>query len=92
MFSAMLLSSGLYQLIRYVRASSEFKRVLTCLLQPIQVFEHPAFHDMIHIAARATNGVKIPNRRQTREAIIDTFKRQLTALREKLNVIIISVL
>jgi hypothetical protein len=41
---------------------------------------------MIHVAARATNGVKIPDRRQTREAIISTFKQQLTALRDKLNV------
>ena len=41
---------------------------------------------MINIAARATNGVKIPDRRQTRQAIIDTFKRQLVALRDRLNV------
>jgi hypothetical protein len=41
---------------------------------------------MIHIAARATNGVKIPDRRQTRQAIIDTFKEQLTSLRDRLNV------
>jgi hypothetical protein len=42
---------------------------------------------MIHIAARATtNGVKIPNGRQTRQAIIDTFKVQLTALRKRLMV------
>ncbi|KAF8232809.1 hypothetical protein L208DRAFT_1211627, partial [Tricholoma matsutake] len=27
--------------------------------QPIQVFEHLSFQNMIHIAARATNGVKI---------------------------------
>jgi len=41
---------------------------------------------MIHIAARATNGVKIPNGRQTRQAIIDTFKAQLAALRRRLTV------
>ncbi|KAN0113673.1 hypothetical protein V8E52_007472 [Russula decolorans] len=39
---------------------------------------------MIHITARATNGVKISNGRQTRQAIIDTFKAQLTALRRRL--------
>ena len=59
---------------------------LCCIFQPIQAFEHPAFQNMIHLAARATNGVKIPDRRQTREAIISTFKRQLTALRDRLNV------
>jgi hypothetical protein len=41
---------------------------------------------MIHIAARATNGVKIPDRRQTRQSIISTFKKQMVALRDKLNV------
>ena len=41
---------------------------------------------MINTAARATSGVKIPNRRQTRQAIIDTFKEQLTALRVRLTV------
>ena len=41
---------------------------------------------MIHIAARATNGVKIPDRHQTRQAIIETFKQQMTSLRDRLNV------
>ena len=41
---------------------------------------------MIDTAARANNGVKIPNSRQTRKAIIDTFKEQLTALRAQLTV------
>ena len=54
--------------------------------QPIQAFEHLSYHNMINIAARATNGVKIPNRRQTRQAVIVTFGRQLTALRDRLNV------
>jgi hypothetical protein len=54
--------------------------------QPIQAFEHPAFRSMIHIAARATGGVKIPDRRQTRQAAINTFKEQLAALRKRLTV------
>ncbi|KAG1830487.1 hypothetical protein DFJ58DRAFT_671601 [Suillus subalutaceus] len=33
--------------------------------QPIDALEHPAFKNMIDIAARSTNGIKIPNRRQT---------------------------
>jgi hypothetical protein len=41
---------------------------------------------MIHLAAQATNGVKIPDRRQTREAIISTFKQQLMVLHDRLNV------
>jgi hypothetical protein len=43
---------------------------------------------MIHTAARASSasGVKIPDGRQTRRAIIDTFKMQLTALRKRLTV------
>lgn len=41
---------------------------------------------MIDIAARATDGVRVPNRKQTRRAIIETFKRNLTKLRERLNV------
>ncbi|KAF8336804.1 hypothetical protein F5887DRAFT_890955 [Amanita rubescens] len=58
--------------------------------QPIQAFEHRSYQNMINIAARAgSNGVKIPDRRQTRQAIIDTFKRQLVALRDRLNVRVI---
>ncbi|KAL1939214.1 hypothetical protein VTO73DRAFT_10255 [Trametes versicolor] len=53
--------------------------------QPIQALEHPAFRNMIDIAARATDGVRVPNRKQTRRAIIETFKRNLTKLRERLN-------
>ncbi|KAF8878861.1 hypothetical protein BD779DRAFT_1427583, partial [Infundibulicybe gibba] len=54
--------------------------------QPIQALEHPSFQNMIYVAARATNGVKIPERRTTCEEIIDTFKQQLIALRGRLNV------
>jgi len=41
---------------------------------------------MINTAARATSSVKIPNCRQTRQAIINTFREQLTALQERLMV------
>ena len=41
---------------------------------------------MIHVAARATNGVVVPNRKVTRAEIIDLFKKQLSHLRERLNV------
>ncbi|KAG1823289.1 hypothetical protein EV424DRAFT_1321203 [Suillus variegatus] len=54
--------------------------------QPIQALEHPKFKEMIDIAARATNGVKIPGRKATRAEIIRTFKTHLTGLRSKLNV------
>ncbi|KAI0284437.1 hypothetical protein BC826DRAFT_878393, partial [Russula brevipes] len=54
--------------------------------QPIQALQHPSFQNMVHIAARATNGIKIPDRRGTREAIIDLLKQQMTALRNRLNV------
>ena len=39
---------------------------------------------MVDIAARATNGVQLPGRRQTRRAIIDLFKQNLTNLRKRL--------
>jgi hypothetical protein len=41
---------------------------------------------MIAIAAWATNGVIIPNRKATRAEIIQLFKDQLTKLKERLNV------
>jgi len=54
--------------------------------QPIQAFEHPTFKHMISVASRATKGAKIPNRKQTRDEIISIFKKQMTALRDRLNV------
>ncbi|KAF8130817.1 hypothetical protein EV363DRAFT_1399253 [Boletus edulis] len=33
------------------------------LQPPISALEHPAFKNMINIAARATNGVRLPGRR-----------------------------
>lgn len=40
---------------------------------------------MVDVAARATNGVKIPGRKATRTEIMRMFKNHLTRVREKLN-------
>ncbi|KAG1805060.1 uncharacterized protein HD556DRAFT_1226190 [Suillus plorans] len=52
--------------------------------QPIDALNHKSFKYMIDTAARATNGVKIPGRRQMRQAIINLFKCNLTNLRNQL--------
>ncbi|KAF9031027.1 hypothetical protein BJ165DRAFT_1339297 [Panaeolus papilionaceus] len=54
--------------------------------QPIQAFDHPTFKRMINLAARATKGVQLPSRKQTRAEILRMFKEQMTALSERLNV------
>ncbi|KAG2033657.1 hypothetical protein BDR03DRAFT_871638 [Suillus americanus] len=54
--------------------------------QPIQALDHPKFQDMINVASRATNGVKIPGRKATRTEIMRIFKNHLTRLRTTLNV------
>ena len=41
---------------------------------------------MVSIAARATRGIKLDSRKQTRNAIMKTFKDQMTGLKERLNV------
>ena len=56
--------------------------------QPLQALEHPKFKDMIDVAARATNGVKLPGRRATRSEIKATFKTNLMKLKVQLNVCI----
>jgi hypothetical protein len=53
--------------------------------QPIQALQHPSFQKMIHIAARATNGVKFPDRRQTWKAVINLLKQQMMALHNLFN-------
>lgn len=63
-----------------------FALILCNFSQPIQAFEHPTFKKMIEVAARATNGVQIPSRKQTRAQIIRTFKDQMKALKERFNV------
>ncbi|KAG1784395.1 uncharacterized protein HD556DRAFT_1201395, partial [Suillus plorans] len=52
--------------------------------QPIDALNHKSFKYMIDVAARATNGVKLPSRPKTCRAIIDLFKRNLTNLRRQL--------
>ncbi|KAJ7161576.1 hypothetical protein C8R46DRAFT_820955, partial [Mycena filopes] len=54
--------------------------------KPLDALEHPKFHNMIDVAARAKNGVRIPGRKSTRVEIIETFNRRLDQLRAKLNV------
>ncbi|KAJ7662623.1 hypothetical protein DFH06DRAFT_987339 [Mycena polygramma] len=54
--------------------------------QPIDALTHPKFKAMIDIAARATEGVTLPNRAQTREEIISLFHEQMNQLRIRLHV------
>jgi hypothetical protein len=56
------------------------------MLQPIAAFEYPSFQHMVHVASRATRGVQIPNRKQTRDEILSIFKTQMNKLKERLNV------
>ncbi|KAF5343868.1 hypothetical protein D9758_015885 [Tetrapyrgos nigripes] len=75
---------------REARSSSELNRGASAIEwlaetnQPIDTIHHPKFQNMIDIAARATNGVKIPGRKATRRAIIDLFKKNISALRQRL--------
>lgn len=59
--------------------------------QPIQALEHPKFKEMIDVASRATNGVKIPGRKATRAEIKCVFKGHLTKLKVRLNVSVLIV-
>jgi hypothetical protein len=74
--------------VSYVACSDHgITSLLTCFLfQPLDALNHPAFKQMVHLAARATNGVKIPSRKQTRQVIIDTFKTNIRKLRQRLSV------
>ena len=60
--------------------------------KPIHALQHPAFKNMIDIASRATHGVKIPTHKQTHQAIIDSFKKNLINLRNCLLVCAMSLL
>jgi hypothetical protein len=42
------------------------------------------------MASRATNGIKIPDRKVTRAEIIEMFKKQMKYLRTQLNVSVFS--
>ncbi|KAI0246225.1 hypothetical protein BJV78DRAFT_1135724, partial [Lactifluus subvellereus] len=54
--------------------------------QPIYALEHPKFKEVIDIASRAKNGVKIPGRKSTWGEIIRLFKDHITRLKAQLNV------
>ncbi|KAJ7257844.1 hypothetical protein C8J57DRAFT_1074314 [Mycena rebaudengoi] len=54
--------------------------------QPLDAMNHPKFKEMIDIAARSHNGVKIPGRKTTREEILRLFQRQMENLRVRLHV------
>ncbi|KAJ3519324.1 hypothetical protein NMY22_g13261 [Coprinellus aureogranulatus] len=53
--------------------------------QPLDALSHPRFHHMIDVASRATNGVKIPEKRATRASILQRFKKNVAELKEKFN-------
>jgi hypothetical protein len=50
------------------------------LSKPIQALEHASFHKMIGIAARASKGITISNRKATRDEVLNMFKTQMTHL------------
>ncbi|KAK6969475.1 putative AC transposase [Favolaschia claudopus] len=53
--------------------------------QPIDALENPKFVNMIDIAARAKNGVRLPKKKATRKGIINLFQERMDNLRKKLN-------
>ena len=73
-----------------ITQSSNNQLTFTSLGQPIQALQHPACKNMIEIASRATHGVKIPSHKQTRQAIIDSFKKNRINLQKHLLVCAIS--
>ncbi|KAF9220281.1 hypothetical protein BS17DRAFT_715136, partial [Gyrodon lividus] len=65
---------------------------LICTNQPIQAMDHPSFKKMVNVASHATNRVIVPNRHTACCEIMDLFKKQMTHLREQLNVCLSSAL
>jgi len=61
-------------------------RTYNIINQPLQALEHPSFWKMIAIAARATRSIKLDSWKETRNAIMKTFKEQMKGLSERLNV------
>ncbi|KAJ7825636.1 hypothetical protein B0H14DRAFT_2368857, partial [Mycena olivaceomarginata] len=53
---------------------------------PLSAIEHPKFQEMIDIASRATNGVKLFGRKSARDEVIDMFTEQLSNLRARFRV------
>jgi hypothetical protein len=54
--------------------------------KPLQALEHPSFKKMIGIAARASKGMTIPNRKATRDVTINMFETQMTHLKNRFKV------
>ncbi|XP_006455640.1 hypothetical protein AGABI2DRAFT_121541 [Agaricus bisporus var. bisporus H97] len=50
----------------------------------ISALQHPKFREMIEIASRAEEEVVIPSQEETREALIDLFKKNPTSFRGRL--------
>ncbi|KAF8239858.1 hypothetical protein L208DRAFT_1052466, partial [Tricholoma matsutake] len=48
--------------------------------QPIQALKHPKFKELIDVASRTPNGVKIPGQKATQAEIMRMFKNHLTTL------------
>ncbi|KAJ6618035.1 hypothetical protein B0H10DRAFT_1796135, partial [Mycena sp. CBHHK59/15] len=48
--------------------------------QPLDALDHPKFREMIDVAARAQDGVRIPGRKTTRVEILNLFQQQMEAL------------
>jgi len=62
-----------------------------CICRPILILAYSGIwpylvSDQIAIAARATRGVNIPNRKQTPKHIVASLKEQMNALLERFNV------
>ncbi|KAJ7659107.1 hypothetical protein DFH06DRAFT_1130673 [Mycena polygramma] len=53
--------------------------------QPIDALNHPKFKEMIDVASRAPDGVKIPGRKATRDEIMNMFQKQMENLRVRIN-------
>ncbi|KAJ7476658.1 hypothetical protein FB451DRAFT_1033335, partial [Mycena latifolia] len=54
--------------------------------QPLDALNHPKFKEMIDVAARAKDGVKIPGRQASRDEIMALFQRQMDNLRMRIHV------
>ncbi|KAJ6573325.1 hypothetical protein B0H10DRAFT_1838579, partial [Mycena sp. CBHHK59/15] len=68
--------------IKWLIATDQVSHIVLILL-PLM---HPKFKEMIDIAARATQGINLPNHDQTHEAIIKLFHDQMTKLKIRLHV------
>ncbi|KAF7342966.1 putative AC transposase [Mycena venus] len=53
--------------------------------QPVDALDDPRFRNMIDIASRAKNGVRISGQKATRQGIINMFQKRMDNLKKKLN-------